>query len=161
MSNYAAIARQNWQILAPSTYVQMQEEMNLDEHFQQIQEQAELMIQELTTQYAGPDSLTEGYIQKVGRLEAAKKRAEETVRQELLLPPQELWEEESMSQEEIQSELDWIQNSLEESLVFHQLTPSLRQGRDEGEIQVSQEAYNLAASPLLKRQQELQNMLAH
>ncbi|WP_346924464.1 TnpV protein [Rothia sp. (in: high G+C Gram-positive bacteria)] len=161
MTNYAQIARKNWQMLAPNAYSQMSQEMNLEEYFLQIQEQADLMVQDLTDQYAGTDMPTESYLQKVGRLQAAKKRAEETVYHQLLTPPEELWEEEAMSQEEIQSELIWIKNNLEESLIFHQLTPSLMEGREEGEIQVSQQAYNLAAAPLLKRQQELQQMLAH
>lgn len=163
MSNYADIARQNWKTLAPSTYTQMQQEMNLEEHFQQIQEQAELMVQGLMFQYAGPDSPNEGYLQKVGRLEAAKKRAEETVRQELLTPPQELWEQEvpqPMSEWEIQSEMLWIEQTLGEI----RLNSRHRYIQDpdhpqEHEVLLANRDYEEEVASILKRQRELQQML--
>lgn len=162
MSNYATIARQNWQTLAPSTYAQMQQEMNLDEHFQQIQEQAELMVQDLMFQYAGQDSPNESYLQKVGRLEAAKKRAEETVRQELLTPPQELWEQEvpePMSEWEIQSEMLWNDQYLRDLKTSINSQYLSSEEPQEVEIRSANLAYQEKAAPYLERQQELQQML--
>ena len=92
MNNYATIAQQNWQTLAPEALEKMSQEINLQDYFTQLGNKAEMMIQELIPTYAGEDPQQESYLQKVGRLQAAKAQAREYVITTELTPPTELWQ---------------------------------------------------------------------
>lgn len=89
MNTYGKIAQQNWETLVPSEYQQIQDPQ---QHFETVGQNAMHQVQELQIQIAGPDHPNEGYLEKVGRLQAAKNQAEEIVREDLLTPPRETWE---------------------------------------------------------------------
>lgn len=112
MTNYAAIAQHNWKTLAPSTYQQMTQEMDIEAHFKTMGHRAEQIAGELAYQYQGQDSLEETYMQKVGRINAAMVRAREQVIAEELTPPRYLWEEQQ-SLEDIEKQKQHEQDYLE------------------------------------------------
>lgn len=89
MNTYGKIAQENWKTLVPKEYEQIS---NPEEHFAQIGETAMQQVQQLQDELAGPDLKNEGYLEKVGRLHAAKKQAEEIVREETLTPARSDWE---------------------------------------------------------------------
>lgn len=89
MNNYGKIAQENWKTLAPKEYEQIS---NPEEHFAQIGETAMQQVLQLQDELAGPDQMDEGYLEKVGRLQAAKNQAEEIVKKETLTPPRDTWE---------------------------------------------------------------------
>lgn len=76
MNKYAAMLRQQWEIADPS-YVQSLEDPT--EHFAQMGEQVQNEILELLPTLEGTDPAGETYLQKVGRLNAARLQAEEVV----------------------------------------------------------------------------------
>lgn len=97
MNSYGKTAQQNWMTLAPSAYEQIE---NPEEHFTALGQTAMQQVQQMQTELAGPDQPSEGYLEKVGRLQAAKNQAEEVVRETVLTPPQEMWETEDEPDEE-------------------------------------------------------------
>ena len=116
MSSYARQARHNWETLAPTALSQMEDP---DAFFQELGEQAETMVGELTPKIAGPDPAGETYLEKVGRLNAAKAQAEEVVRLELLTPT----EEEQDPEDDQLSEDSLIPDLLE----VHRINQQLRE----------------------------------
>lgn len=103
MNKYGVQAQKIWQEASPAHYSQIP---NPDEFFTQLGEQAEAQIVELAPKLAGPDPAGEGYLEKVGRLNAARNQAEEIVRNELLSPPETEDEEENVNPG-IQEYLEW------------------------------------------------------
>lgn len=83
MNRYGKHAQQTWQMLAPSQYAQI---LDPEAWFTKLGEDAENNVGELSVQIAGPDPQNETYLEKVGRLNAAKAQAEEIVRAEMLTP---------------------------------------------------------------------------
>ncbi|MFJ4761668.1 TnpV protein [Kocuria marina] len=106
MNTYGKTAQQNWMTLAPSAYQQIE---NPEQHFTMLGQDAMAQVQQLQTQIAGPDPMDEGYLQKVGRLQAAKNQAEEVVRENLLTPPRESWETTEEPEEETDETFQAIQ----------------------------------------------------
>lgn len=86
MNRFGRFARDAWQTLAPAAYQQIEDP---NRHFSTLGDQAMEAWADLWRQLAGPDQPGEGFLEKVGRLENAKLRAEEMIREELLTPPPE------------------------------------------------------------------------
>lgn len=84
MNEYARFARNAWETLTPARFEALEDP---NRFFSDLGEQAELRVDELTRQMQGPDSPQEGTFEKIGRINAAKMRAEGIVRKELLTPP--------------------------------------------------------------------------
>lgn len=162
MSNYAEIARKNWQRLAPKALEQMGQQMDLDLYFQDLENQAWQMVMDLEDQYLAQQEQTDSYLQNVGMRQAARKMAEEYVIKELLTPPQESWEpeEEQMDTWQIQSELLWIRQTMRQFQIHLNLTPELQADLTPVEIQDNQQEYDRLMAPHIKRKQELEQMLA-
>ena len=89
MNEYGKRAQRAWQQLAPSAYALIP---NPSLHFSTLGQTAADQVVDLTTQLVGPDVPGEGFAQKVGRLNAAKMRAEEIVAADLLIPPRDEWD---------------------------------------------------------------------
>lgn len=86
INRYGKFAQQMWQQLAPRAYSEIPDPSS---HFLTLGEVASQRIVQLSIELTGPDEPGESYFEKVGRLEAAKRQAEEIVRNELLIPPTE------------------------------------------------------------------------
>jgi hypothetical protein len=85
MNKYGRLAMSHWQRTDPARYAEIPEPK--ETFFGQLGEHAELEIQELEDAIAGSDPPGEGYLEKVGRLNAARQAAEERVLAELILIP--------------------------------------------------------------------------
>lgn len=83
MNTYGKFAQDTWKTLAPSQY-----ELIVDPEtwFTNLGDEAENAVGDLSVKIAGPDRKGETYLEKVGRLNAAKMQAEEIVRAEMLTP---------------------------------------------------------------------------
>lgn len=89
MNKYGAQAMQMWQQLAPSALAALEDP---NRHFSTLGEEAAGQVVDLTIELQGPDVPGETYFDKISRIETAKLRAEEIVREELLIPPAEIRE---------------------------------------------------------------------
>lgn len=87
MNKYGAQAMKMWQQLAPSALAEIEDP---NRHFSMLGREAQEQVTSLTIELQGHDVPGETYFQKVGRIENAKLRAEEIVREELLIPPAEV-----------------------------------------------------------------------
>ena len=96
MNKYAHMAIRHWQTFLPDRLRAIPEN-DRTRFFTELGEQAASEIEELQMQLAGPDPKGEGYLEKVGRLNAARMQAEEIVLRELILPAPENEEEEDDS----------------------------------------------------------------
>jgi len=85
MNKYAHMAMTHWQKHLPDRF-QAIPESDRTSFFTDLGEQAADQIAELQMRLAGPDPEGEGYLEKVGRLNAARQQAEEIVLAELILP---------------------------------------------------------------------------
>jgi len=83
MNAYGKFAQDTWKILAPSQYELI---VNPEEWFTNLGKEAENAVGDLSVKIAGHDLPGETYLEKVGRLNAAKMQAEEIVRVEMLTP---------------------------------------------------------------------------
>ena len=83
MNRYGKHAEETWKMLAPTQYAQIPDP---EVWFTTLGEEAETSVGELSVQIAGPDPEGETYLEKVGRLNAARTQAEEIVRAEMLTP---------------------------------------------------------------------------
>ncbi|MSS44476.1 hypothetical protein FYJ43_00005 [Cutibacterium sp. WCA-380-WT-3A] len=113
MNRYASETWRAWQIACPSHVQQMN---NPEEFFENLGQQASMMISELTPQLAGPDEPGETYFHKVGRLNRARMQAEEIVRAEILAPPEIEDDEELNDPSRPDSDPMWGQAGSPESL---------------------------------------------
>jgi hypothetical protein len=86
MNKYGRLAIRHWQQTNPERFHAIPES-DRDSFFQQLGERAEIEIQQLQNQLAGPDPRGESYLEKVGRLNMARLQAEERVLGELILIP--------------------------------------------------------------------------
>jgi hypothetical protein len=91
MNSYGQRAMNHWRQWFPGQIEQMSDPQ---EHFTQLGQEMEARVQELGDQLAGPDSPGETYLDKVGRLNAAKSQAKELVMSEYLPAPPEPQDEE-------------------------------------------------------------------
>ena len=83
MNKYGKFAQDTWKMTAPTQYALIPDP---DEWFRRLGEEAAQRVEELTREIAGPDSMTDSFLQKYGRLTASQNQAEEIVRAEMLTP---------------------------------------------------------------------------
>ncbi|MEV0287876.1 hypothetical protein AB0H36_27500 [Kribbella sp. NPDC050820] len=81
MNRYGATARNYFRDYLPTRYSQIEDP---EEFFQVLGQQIQDQIVDLTPQLAGEDPAGESYLEKVGRLNAAGKQAEELVMADLV-----------------------------------------------------------------------------
>lgn len=105
MNKYGRQAQEAWKIASPTKYSQIPDP---DEFFTNLGEQAQEQMDELQIKLAGPDPIGEGYLEKVGRLNAARNQAEEIVRYELLSPPETEDEEDEYENPSIKEHLEFM-----------------------------------------------------
>lgn len=82
MNQYGAQAMRHWRAYLPDRYATLPDPSNF---FSILGEQAASQIEMRTLELAGPDQPGEGYLDKLGRLNAAKQMAEEEILRELVL----------------------------------------------------------------------------
>lgn len=95
MNKYGKFAQDTWKMTAPKQYALIPDP---EEWFRKLGEEAAQRVDELSRQIAGPDSMTETFLEKWGRLNASTMQAEEIVRAEMLVP--EVMEQEGDETEE-------------------------------------------------------------
>jgi len=76
MNKYGQIAKKHWTEFRPMALAELPES---EEFFSTLGEQMQAQILDLAYKLAGKDTPGEGYLEKVGRLNAAKMQAEEIV----------------------------------------------------------------------------------
>ena len=99
MNRYATTARDYFRDYLPTRYSQIE---NPDEFFQDLGQQIQDQITDLTPELAGPDPAGEDYLEKVGRLKAAKDRAAEMVMTEMVYSQRPENEQEDLPEETAQ-----------------------------------------------------------
>ena len=97
MNTYGKFAQEAWKTTAPAEYALIPDP---DQWFERLGEEAAQRVGELMMELAGPDPVGETYLEKVGRLNAAKMQAEEIVRAEMLTPDPSVQEEPEEEDEE-------------------------------------------------------------
>ena len=97
MNTYGKFAKEAWRTTAPAEYALIPEP---NQWFEALGEEAAQRVGELIMELAGPDPMGETYLEKVGRLNAAKMQAEEIVRAEMLTPDPSVQEEPEEEDEE-------------------------------------------------------------
>ena len=105
MNKYGRQAQEAWKAASPARYSQIQ---NPEEFFTKLGEEAQEQVDELLPKIAGPDPQGESYLEKVGRLNAAKNQAEEIVRYDLLSPPETEDEEDEYENPTIKEHLEFM-----------------------------------------------------
>lgn len=116
MNRFGRLAMAIWAETAPESLAEIEDR---DAFFTMLGMDAEGAWFELSRQLAGPDLPGETWLEKVGRINNARLRAEEIVRSEVLMPPSST----VTSEQEEPEDLDWI----DPSLVFWQDTETARQ----------------------------------
>lgn len=96
MNRFGRWAETAWRTLAPAAYGQIPDPRG---HFSALGVESESQWATLWPQLMEPDSPGEDFHTKVGRIENAKRRAEEIIRAELLTPPPEVQEPEPLEDE--------------------------------------------------------------
>ena len=91
LNRFGRFALESWQTLAPAALSQIPDP---NRHFSELGEEAESQWASLWPQLLDPDTPGEDSFTKAGRIEAAKMQAEEMIRADLLIPPDELQEPE-------------------------------------------------------------------
>ncbi len=81
MNKYGSIAKKHWTEFRPLALAELPES---EQFFSTLGEQIQTRIIDLTMTLEGKDSPGEGYLEKVGRLNAAKMQAEEIVLADLV-----------------------------------------------------------------------------
>lgn len=81
MNKYGTLAMNHWKDVDPQRYNEIP---NPTEFFSTLGDQVEQQVTDLTYRIAGPDSKTEGYLGKVGRLNTSRMQAEEIVLADLV-----------------------------------------------------------------------------
>lgn len=97
MNTYGKFAQDTWKMLAPSQYALIPDP---EAWFTDLGKQAETAAVDLMMQLEGPDIKGETYLEKVGRINSAKRQAEEIIRAEMLTPQPESQEEEQEDDDE-------------------------------------------------------------
>lgn len=83
MNKYGTMARSHWGRWLPERYAAIREP---DSFFSTLGQEAEQQIEDLTDQLAGDGQPGEGYLERAGRLAAARSQAEEIVLPQMILP---------------------------------------------------------------------------
>lgn len=106
MNKYATILKSQWTQADPEMVASLEDP---ETYFSQLGEQAAEQVADLSLNLAGPDKPEEEYLEKVGRLNMARRQAEEIVLAELQPPsyldadepeePEDLWERSQAEQE--------------------------------------------------------------
>lgn len=111
MNTYGKFAQDTWKMLAPRQYELI---VNPEEWFTNLGKEAENAVGDLSVKIAGKDLQGESYLEKVGRLNAAKTQAEEIVRVEILTPQaEELTEDEDQEPSEMSLHLQFVKEMRE------------------------------------------------
>jgi len=108
MNRYGRMAEAYWRRWLPSRYREISDPSSF---FTTLGQEVEEQVETVSLQMAGDDPPGEGYLEKVGRLNMARKQAEETVLAEWVLLPAEPGvdpEEETGGAPEQGSGGDWI-----------------------------------------------------
>ena len=86
MNRYGVMARSHWARWLPRRYATISDP---DSFFSTLGQETARQIDELAAELAGDDQPGEGYLEKAGRLAAARSQAEEIILpQQVLLPPE-------------------------------------------------------------------------
>ena len=86
MNRYGAMAQSHWARWLPQRYATISDP---DSFFSTLGQETARQIDELAAELAGDDRPGEGYLEKAGRLAAARSQAEEIILpQQVLLPPE-------------------------------------------------------------------------
>jgi hypothetical protein len=83
MNRYGQMARSHWATWLPEAYAAIREP---DSFFSAIGEEAARQVDELASELAGPGQPGETYLQRAGRLTAARSQAEEVILPQMILP---------------------------------------------------------------------------
>jgi hypothetical protein len=83
VNKYGTMARSHWQAWLPERYAAIREP---DSFFSTLGLEAESQIEDLADQMAGDGQPGEGYLERAGRLAAARSQAEEIILPQLILP---------------------------------------------------------------------------
>jgi hypothetical protein len=83
MNKYGQTARSHWATWLPQAYAAIREP---DSFFSAIGEEAARQVDELASQLAGTGQPGETYLQRAGRLTAARSQAEEIILPQMILP---------------------------------------------------------------------------
>jgi hypothetical protein len=83
MNRYGEMARTHWQAWLPKRYATISDP---DSFFSAIGEEANRQIDELADQLAGPGQSGESYLERAGKLTAARSQAEEIILPQAVLP---------------------------------------------------------------------------
>ena len=83
MNKYGTMARSHWETWLPQQYAAIGEP---DSFFSTLGKEAERQIEDLAEQIAGDGPPGEGYLERAGRLAAARSQAEEIVLPQRVLP---------------------------------------------------------------------------
>jgi hypothetical protein len=110
MNKYGQQARTYWETERPEALSQIPDPT---EFFSTLGQQIQDQVIDLSQQLAGPDPTGEGYLEKVGRLNSAKKEAEEIVMNDLVYSQE---PEEEESEEDGPSEADQLIHQLRADL---------------------------------------------
>jgi len=84
VNRYGEMARSHWQRWLPQQYAAIADP---DSFFSAIGQEADQQISELADQIAGETLPGEGYLERAGRLAAARSQAEEIILPQQVLPP--------------------------------------------------------------------------
>ena len=131
MNTYGKFAQNAWKTLAPSQYELI---VNPETWFSILGEEAENSVDSLQVQIAGHDTPGETYLEKVGRLTAAKMQAEEIVRAEMLTPPPEDQKEEQDQDEEPSTMGVYLEYMKEVNLLHRETLEDLHQEEMERDL---------------------------
>jgi hypothetical protein len=82
VNKYGTMARSHWQAWLPERYAAIREP---DSFFSTLGLEAESQIEDLADQMAGDGQPGEGYLERAGRLTAARSQAEEVILPQLIL----------------------------------------------------------------------------
>ncbi len=104
LNQYGRQAMQHWQRTDPERYARIEDPQSF---FSDLGNQAAAQIQELSDSFAGQDQPGETYLEKTGRLNMARLRAEEAVLTELVWIPG--------IEDPEQPASDWVTQTLRES----------------------------------------------
>jgi hypothetical protein len=83
VNKYGIMARSHWERWLPERYAAIREP---DSFFSTLGQEAERQVEELADQIAGDGQPGEGYLERAGRLAAARSQAEEIVLPQMVLP---------------------------------------------------------------------------
>ena len=132
MNTYGKFAQDTWKMLAPGQYALIPDP---EAWFSDLGTEAETAVVNLMMQLEGPDIKGETYLEKVGRLNAAKRQAEEIIRAEMLTPQSEDLEEEQETGQEDSRDV-YLEASKEMDAIYRETLEDLH--REEMERDMKQ-----------------------